>query len=455
MVSQDITLVRGIASDKSSGMTVGSDDVSDIQLNKTCRKGLKLLGITSLFPVQKICAKLILERLRSGSLSPYDCDLCVSAATGQGKTLAYLLPVIHGISSRPESQGIQALIVLPTRDLAQQVAAVAKSFPGIKVSCLVGQQSMTEERTILSSTPHIVVATIGRLIDHLVLGSIDLSVLLWLVVDEADRMLSQSDLDKWSIILNAVPESSSSACQRLLFSATMTSNPQKLNKLKLTRPLFVSVGSSTGTNVPASITHRYIVVPNKSMKVRCLLRVLEQVIVEAELGHETVLGQGKPPVQRCLIFCRTNENVQSLSSLLQSLLGGATSQITAMPFSGNLSAKSRDSMLKKFAGGKINVLISTDVITRGIDIPDIDLVINYDVPQHCTTYIHRAGRTGRAMRDGNVLTICESKEMRHFRKEVIAQDTAIMKSIQRYNMDFSTFMKHSELESLTKGDDQE
>ena len=436
-------MVRGIGSEKSSGVTVSSDDVSTTDLNKTCRKALKSLEIDSLFPVQKICTKLILERLRSGTLSAYDCDLCVSAATGQGKTLAYLLPMIHGITSQNRRASTQALVVLPTRDLAQQVASVARTFSSINVACLVGQQSMSEERSCLASCPDILVSTIGRLIDHLVLGSVDLSNLLWLVVDEADRMLSQSDLDKWSIIVNSVPESAS--CQRLLFSATMTSNPQKLSKLKLTRPLFVSVESGD----TSATTHKYVVVPNKSMKVRCLLKLLEQVMVDSD---QTVLG-AKGPVERCLIFCRTNENVQSLGSLLKSLLDTSNSKIVAMPFSGNLSGKSREKMLKKFSTASINVLISTDVITRGIDIPDIDLVINYDAPQHCTTYIHRAGRTGRALREGSVMTICESKEMRHFRKEVVAHDTTIKNQMKRYNMDFSTFMKHSELESLTREDE--
>ena len=279
MVSQDISIVRGIATDRSSGMQISSDEIEDIPLNKVCRKGLKSLGISSLFPVQKICTKLILERMRSGSLSPYDCDLCVSAATGQGKTLAYLLPIISWISEQSHMPTFTAaLIVLPTRDLAQQVASVAKSFSSISTSLLIGQQSMSEERNSLSTSPHIVIATMGRLIDHLVLGTLNLNSLLWLVVDEADRMLSQSDLDKWSIVLNSVVLAKS--CQRLLFSATMTSNPQKLNKLKLTRPLFVSVGSTSNNNThdsSQSILHKYIVVPNKSMKVRCLLRVLEPV----------------------------------------------------------------------------------------------------------------------------------------------------------------------------------
>jgi len=437
--NSDVSVIRGITAVSSLGSGItqksffSSSDIQVPDLSKTCRKGLKSMNISFLFPVQRVCTKLISERLENGHLSPYDCDICVSAATGQGKTLAYLLPIINAIS-RGTAQSLQALIVLPTRDLALQVATVASGFSPLKIECLVGQQSMAQERKNLTQqSPHIAVATIGRLIDHLVVKSLDLSSLQWLVVDEADRLLSTSDFDKWSIILDSVPVTT----QRLLFSATMTSNPLKLNKLKLTRPLFVSVGSGD-SSIPETITHRYIVTPNKSMKVRCLLRVLELVI--SETGLEGIHAE------RCLILCRTNENVQSLSALLRS------TSLSAKPFSANLSAQSRENLLAKFSSGKIKVLVSTDVITRGIDIPDIDLVINYDVPLHTTTYIHRAGRTGRAGKVGNVVTMCEKKEMRHFRKEVVSQDTVIKNKMKRYDIDFSTVMKHSELEALTAGD---
>jgi superfamily II DNA/RNA helicase len=435
-IEPDVSIIRGI-----SGMTSGtclatrlnSADINVPELSKTCRRGLKSLGIDNLFPVQRVCTKLIGERLKAGHLSPYDCDICVSAATGQGKTLAYLLPIVNALSWN-RARGLQALIVLPTRDLALQVASVASSFAPLSVQCFVGKQSMSDERKMLvESIPDIAIATIGRLIDHLVVASLDLSHLQWLVVDEADRMLSTSDFDKWSIVLNAVPETT----QRLLFSATMTSNPLKLNKLKLNRPLFVSVGHQE-SSIPQSITHRYIVVPNKSMKVRCLLRVLEMVV-----GNE---GLDDIHAKRCLIFCRTTENVQSLSALLK------TTSLSTKPFSANLSAQSREKLLDKFASGQINVLVSTDVITRGIDIPDIDLVINYDVPLHTTTYIHRAGRTGRAGKVGHVVTMCEKKEMRHFRKDVVSNDTVIKNNMKRYAIDFRTVMKHSELEAITAGD---
>jgi ATP-dependent RNA helicase DDX51/DBP6 len=129
-----------------------------------------------------------------------------------------------------------------------------------------------------------------------------------------------------------------------------------------------------------------------------------------------------------------------------------TTSLSTKPFSANLSAQSREKLLDKFASGQINVLVSTDVITRGIDIPDIDLVINYDVPLHTTTYIHRAGRTGRAGKVGHVVTMCEKKEMRHFRKDVVSNDTVIKNNMKRYAIDFRTVMKHSELEAITAGD---
>jgi superfamily II DNA/RNA helicase len=357
----------------------------------------------------------------------------------------YILPIINGLIGR-QHPVLRALIVLPTRDLALQVAQVISSFTctsksNLKVHCFIGgQTSMAEERAQLNATsPDIAVATIGRLVDHLVIGSLDLSYLRWLVVDEADRMLSKSDLDKWSLILQSVPSST----HRLLFSATMTSNPMKLSKLHLTRPLFVSVGTG---GLPKSILHKYIVVPNKSMKVRGLIKLLELTF---EGGSAELLSP--EPSNRCLILCRTAANVDSLSSLLASFYKNS-SRVVPAAFSGNMSGKQREKLLSKFAKGSTNCLVSTDVITRGIDIPDIDTVINYDVPSNCTTYIHRAGRTGRANKKGLVVTLAQSNEMRHFRKEILAGNASIKNAMARFPLDFSGLMTHDELEGIVEAD---
>ena len=436
----DIVIVRGITSasttqevDDSSRKLLSSSKLPDTPLHPLCWDGLKSMSISSLFPVQKICTYLITKKLTNPQYSEYDCDICVSAPTGSGKSLAYLLPIVHGLADRTHCM-LRALIVLPTRDLALQVSAVASKFSGLKVQTITGQQLMSEEREALSSNQcDIAIATMGRLIDHLVIGSLNLSYLRWLVVDEADRMLSKSDLDKWTLVLGSVPDTT----QRLLFSATMTSNPLKLNKLKLVRPLFVSVGQAI-----SSVHHKYIVIPNKSVKVRCMLKVLESVFS----GENDI---AKTPAKRCLVFCRSSANVDSLFDLLKKFL--SSSSIEVRPFSGNMTGSAREKLLKKFTSGSINCLVATDVITRGIDIPDIDVVINYDVPSHSTTYIHRAGRTGRANKTGLVISLAESKEMRHFRKEILHSRAGI----ERYNMDFSQLMKHKELEGIVDEEQQE
>lgn len=435
-----IVLVRGITAASSQEaatekVNLTESSVPETELSSDCWKGLKKMNITSLFPVQKVCTYLIINKASHIGFSRFDCDLCVSAPTGSGKSLAYLLPIVHLLSDRT-SPMLRALIVLPTRDLALQVSSVLSHFEGLKIQTLVGQNSMTEERNALAQgTCDLAIATMGRLIDHLVIGSLDLSHLRWLVVDEADRMLSKSDLDKWSLVLSSVP----STTQRLLFSATMTSNPLKLNKLKLVRPLFVSVGAMS-----SKVDHRYVVAPNKSVKVRCMLKLMQFIF---EGGSDLI--QHTDTVRRCLILCRTSANVDSLNQLLQSYLN--SSAIVVRPFSGNMTGLAREKLLNKFSKGNVNCLVATDVITRGIDIPDIDVVVNYDVPQHSTTYIHRAGRTGRANKAGLVVTLAEKKEMRHFRKEVIAGRS----DITRFNMDFSTLIKHDELESLAEGNEAE
>ena len=435
-----IVLVRGIAAASSQEtvtekVQLTQSSVPETTLDAKCWKGLERMKINSLFPVQTICTYLIINKAYNCGFSQFDCDLCISAPTGSGKSLAYLLPIVHLLADR-QHPVLRALIVLPTRDLALQVSQVMSNFEGLKVQTLVGQNSMTDERNALAQGEcDVAIATMGRLIDHLVIGSLDLSHLRWLVVDEADRMLSKSDLDKWNLVLSSVP----STTQRLLFSATMTSNPLKLNKLKLVRPLFVSVGA-----MGSKVDHKYIVAPNKSVKVRCMLKLLEYIFE----GGSDLLPQSDD-TRRCLIFCRTSANVESLNQLLQSFLH--SSAIVVRPFSGSMPGSAREKLLSKFAKGTVNCLVATDVITRGIDIPDIDVVVNYDVPQHSTTYIHRAGRTGRANKEGLVLSLAEQKEMRHFRKEVIAGRP----DIKRFNMDFSTLIKHEELESLADGNEDQ
>jgi superfamily II DNA/RNA helicase len=416
-------------------MELPVDRIPDTDLNTMCWKGLEAMSISSLFPVQKVCTYLVINKALNAQYSPFDCDLCVAAPTGSGKSLAYLLPIIHLLGGRTHPM-LRALIVLPTRDLALQISSVASAFTGLKVQTLVGQQSMSEERQALSKGDcDIAVATMGRLIDHLVIGTLDLSYLRWLVVDEADRMLSKSDLDKWALILNSIPDST----QRLLFSATMTSNPLKLNKLKLTRPLFVSVGHSA-----SSIDHKYIVAPNKSLKARCMLKVLEYLFEENRSSDLVT-----QPVKRCLILCRTSANVEALTQLLTSYM--KSSPIVVRPFSGNMNGERREKLLSKFSKGIVHCLVSTDVITRGIDIPDIDVVVNYDVPQHATTYIHRAGRTGRANKQGLVVTLAEQKEMRHFRTEILRGRN----DIKRFNIDFDSLITHQDLEALADLDEED
>ena len=434
-----VELVRGITAasspsdDVQQRVKLSIDSLPQTELDATCWKGLESMSIKSLFPVQKICTYLMINKSLNPKYSPFDCDLCISAPTGSGKSLAYLLPIVHLLASRKHPV-LRALIVLPTRDLAMQISSVASSaFAGLKIQTLVGQHSMAEERAALAQGDcDVAVATMGRLIDHLVIGALDLSYLRWLVVDEADRLLSKSDLDKWGLVLNAVPDSA----QRLLFSATMTSNPLKLNKLKLTRPLFVSVGATMST-----IDHRYIVAPSKSLKARCMLKVLEYIF-EGGASSELVRRLPTEGMRRCLILCRTSANVESLTDLLVSYL--KSSSIVVRPFSGNMTGAVREKLLGKFSRGSVNCLVSTDVITRGIDIPDIDVVVNYDVPQHSTTYIHRAGRTGRANKEGLVITLAEKKEMRHFRKEILTGRS----DIARFNLDFTCLIKHEDLEAL-------
>jgi ATP-dependent RNA helicase DDX51/DBP6 len=438
-MDDDILIIRGLsaacANGASNPIRFSSRDVPEVTLSEVCARGLSTMRISSLFPVQKISLFLVVAMASQPSASSFDSDICIGAPTGSGKTLAYTLPIVHLLAERSQPT-LRALVVLPTRELALQVSHVISRFPSVIVQTIIGQNSLANERdSICRGNCDIAVATMGRLIEHLVIGALDLSYLRWLVVDEADRMLSPSDFDKWNLVLGCVPPTA----RRLLFSATMTSNPLKLNKLCLSRPLFITVQTES-----SEINHKYLISPNKSVKVRCMLKLLEYIYH----GGSNLL-EGSGPSRRCLIFCRTGANVASLTGLLQPILDSFS--IRVCPFSGNFSGAARTKLLRKFGKGSVHCLVSTDIITRGIDIPDIDVVINYDVPQHATTYLHRAGRTGRARKAGLVVSLVEKREMRHFRKQILTSRSDIVP----FNIDFASLMKHEDLERFAGNSDED
>ncbi|XP_076125775.1 ATP-dependent RNA helicase DDX51 [Alosa pseudoharengus] len=412
-----------------------------------CPKLLKRLdknGIDNFFPVQAEVIPAILESvchglmMGRGSYRPR--DICVSAPTGSGKTLAFVIPIVQALAERVLCQ-VRALIVLPTKELAQQVYKVFCMYAegtNLKVVMIAGQKSFAAEQASLSenrgglacSLADIVVATPGRLVDHINKNDgFSLQHLRFLVIDEADRMIDSMHQSWLKLVTQAVykkgadgsifgrrkPGAITAASlsppqiplQKLLFSATLTQNPEKLQQLGLHQPrLFSSIHSSASTleasqptekfNLPEGLTEYYIPC-TLSKKPLILLHLL------LRLKFSTVL-----------CFTNSRDAAHRLFMLVK-LFGG----VQVAEFSSRLSPSERKKTLRDFEQEKIQLLISTDAAARGIDIQGVKCVLNYDAPQFIRTYIHRVGRTARAGKSGMAFTFLLGVQEKNFLQMVV------------------------------------
>lgn len=308
-------------------------------------------------------------------------DLIGIAQTGTGKTAAYLLPILNRLQTEEfPSDAINCIIMAPTRELAQQIDRQVEGFayfmPFSSVAVYGGNDGhrFEQERKGMTLGADIIIATPGRLISHLTMGNLDLSRVSFFVLDEADRMLDMGFHEDILKIASYLP----TARQTMLFSATMPSEIQKLAQSLLHNPVEVRIAVSK----PAEKIKQTAYVCYDGMKDRIVAKVLEE--------------QG---VDRVIIFASKKTKVRELAQHLR--LKGL--QIGAMH--SDLSQSERDDIMREFRNGHINVLIATDIVSRGIDIDDIQMVINYDVPHDAEDYVHRIGRTARANRDGQAVTL--------------------------------------------------
>ena len=298
-------------------------------------------------------------------------DLIGLAETGSGKTAAFVLPILQALMDSPQT--LHSLILAPTRELAQQISQVVEALGAmISVRCtlLIGGVDMISQSIALGKKPHVVVATPGRLLDHLEnTKGFSLRQLKYLVLDEADRLL---DLDFGPILdklLKILPRR-----KTYLFSATMSSKVESLQRASLSNPIRVSVSSKRQT--VSTLLQSYLFIPHKYKDVY-LVHLLNE-----RAGQTGV------------IFTRTINEAQRLSIMLRTL------GFSAIPIHGQLSQSARLAALNKFRSKSRNLLIATDVAARGLDIPSVDIVLNYDLPHDSKTYIHRVGRTARAGKSG-------------------------------------------------------
>lgn len=304
-------------------------------------------------------------------------DLIGLAQTGSGKTAAFGIPILQALLEKP--QPLFACVLSPTRELAIQIAEQIEALgSGIGVKCVVvvGGVDMMAQAIALAKRPHILVGTPGRLLDHLSnTKGFNLRTLKYLVLDEADRLLNMDFEQEIDEILKVIPRER----KTYLFSATMTNKVAKLQRACLKNPAKVEVSSKYST--VDTLKQHYLFVPAKHKD--CYL-----VFLLNEMSGSTTM-----------VFTRTCESTRRIALILRNL------GLDAIPISGQMSQPKRIGALNKFKAGERNILICTDVASRGLDIPSVDMVINYDIPTNSKDYIHRVGRTARAGRSGLAVSL--------------------------------------------------
>ena len=346
---------------------------SELGLSEEIVRAVAELGFESPTPIQARAIPVLLE----GG------DLIGQAQTGTGKTAAFALPIIQ--KSDPAQKETQALILVPTRELAVQVAGgfydLAK-HTGLRVVPVYGGQPIDRQFRALRNGAHIVVGTPGRVLDHLRRGSISLANVRHCTLDEADEMLALGFAEDMEAILAELPEER----QLAFFSATMPPRAVDLTKKFLRNPKMVSI--ETQQRTLETTNQVYYEVP-KGKKLEALARVLDM-----ETPGPTI------------VFCRTRQETSDLSDALR-IRGYNTEALH-----GDMNQAERDRVMRRFRDGHADLLIATDVASRGLDIETVTHVINYDIPWDVEQYIHRIGRTGRAGRTGDAITLVEGKQRR-------------------------------------------
>ncbi len=316
-------------------------------------------------------------------------DVLGQAATGTGKTAAFALPLLHRIGAAHDGERhVRAFILVPTRELAMQVAeAVHKYGRELHASVLpiYGGQSMHQQLRALRRGVDVVVATPGRALDHLNRGTLDLSSVEYLVLDEADEMLDMGFAEDLEAIAAALPTTRQTA----LFSATMSPRIKALTKKYLHDPVNVQIAAEMSA-------------AGKTARVREVAYIVQRPYKAAALAR--LLDMEDPT--SAIVFCRTRTEVDELTETL----GARGYQAEALH--GGLSQEQRDRVLRRFRENTSEILVATDVAARGLDIEHVSHVVNYDVPSSIDAYVHRIGRTGRAGREGAALTLAEPREQR-------------------------------------------
>ena len=346
----------------------------DLGLSPEILEAVKLAGYETPSPIQAKAIPVLLQGV----------NLLGTAQTGTGKTAAFTLPLLSRINFN--SRETSMLVLTPTRELAIQVSDAIQQYavkmPNISVVPVYGGQDISIQLRALKRKANIVVATPGRLIDHIKRGSISLNAVKAIVLDEADEMLDMGFMEDVETILKEIPADA----QRALFSATMPDSVKKIIEQHLGSYEEACIEGKTTT--VENIRQRFLAVKNEH-KIEALARVLE--------GEE---------FDGVLIFVRTKQNTTEVAEKLESR------GFNVAPLNGDLAQSMRERTINRLKMGKLDIVVATDVAARGIDVDRISLVVNYDIPYDTESYVHRIGRTGRAGRSGNAILFITPREKR-------------------------------------------
>ena len=346
---------------------------TDLNLSAELLRAIEQLGFEEATPIQSQSIPLLMEGR----------DMLAQSPTGTGKTVAFGIPILERID--PEDRAIQALILCPTRELVLQTSeslrTLAQFKPGIEIAPVYGGQQIERQILALKRHPQIVIATPGRLMDHMDRKTILLDGLRMVVLDEGDEMLNMGFREDIDAILQAVPAQR----QTVLFTATLSKEIRQIAETYQREPVQVKVAHGE-LAVPG--IEQYYVEARGNAKVDALTLLIEH--------HRHKL---------CLVFCNTKKMVDELAQTLSSR-GYSVEAIH-----GDLRQAQRDKVMKQYRSGDLDLLVATDVAARGIDVDDIDAVFNYDVPSDVEYYVHRIGRTGRANKKGVAYTFASGRDM--------------------------------------------
>ncbi len=343
----------------------------NLHLNRSIMQGVHDLGYTELTPIQTKAIPPILNGK----------DVIGLAQTGTGKTAAFALPILQRLINMPGRQ-VNAAIITPTRELTEQISGSISAlgkYTGIKNTALYGGTNINNQINELNRGVEIVVACSGRLIDHLWRGTVDLSNLEILVIDEADRMLDMGFLPDIRKIMQCLLKPR----QTLLFSATMPGSIRKLANEILHDPVTVQIGHTA----PVKTVSHYLYPVRQHLKTSLLTELLYRI-----------------ESRSVLVFTRTKHRAERITRHLRD------SGFKVASLQGNLSQSRRDAAINDFRSGSVKILVATDIAARGIDILSISHVINYDMPENTDAYIHRIGRTGRLNKNGDALTFVTNED---------------------------------------------